>query len=47
MMIQAVRTLVIKDNAKLTNKIKNTLNFDTSYRVAEEDIIDNISTIYC
>ena len=38
--------LKTKDNAKPTNKKKDTLNFDISRCIAEEDIVDQISTIY-
>ena len=38
--------LKIKDNAKLTNKQKDTLNFDISRRISEEDVVDQISTVY-
>ena len=38
--------LKIKDNAKLTNKQKDTLNFDIGRRNSEEDIVDEISTVY-
>ena len=38
--------LKIKDDAKLTNKEKDILNFDISRRISEEDIVDHISTIY-
>ena len=38
--------LKIKDNANLTSKVKDTLNFDIRCRIAEEDIVDNISTIH-
>ena len=37
---------LIKDNAKLTNKQKDTLNFDIGRRLAEEDIVNQASTIY-
>ena len=36
----------IKDNAKLTNKEKDALNFDISCRIFEENIVDHIFTIY-
>ena len=36
----------IKDNAKLTNKQKETFNFDIGCRISEEDIIDNASNIF-
>ena len=36
----------IKDNAKLTNKQKITLNFDISRRICEEDIVDQASNVY-
>ena len=38
--------VLIKDNAKLTNKQKDTLNFDIARRLAEEDILDQASFIY-
>ena len=38
--------LKIKDNAQLTNKQKETLNFDISRRISEEDIVDEICTVY-
>ena len=38
--------LKIKDNAKLTNKYKDTLNSDISCRISEEDIVDHIYMIY-
>ena len=38
--------LKIKDNAQLTNKRKETLNYDIAKRISEEDIVDQISTIY-
>ena len=36
----------IKDNAKLTNRQRDTLNFDIGLRLCEEDIVDQVSTIY-
>ena len=36
----------IKDNTKLTNKSKDTLNFDTGRRLLEEDIVDQMSTLH-
>ena len=36
----------IKDNAKLTNRQRDTLNFDIGLRLSEEDIVDQVSTIY-
>ena len=39
--------LKIKDNAKLTNKQKNTFNFDIGRRIPEEYIVDDISKVYC
>ena len=36
----------VKDNAKLTNKNKDTLNLDIGKRIAEEDIINQASVIY-
>ena len=36
----------IKDNAKLTNKQKDSLSFDIGRRVSEEDIVDQASSIY-
>ena len=36
----------IKDNAKLTNKQKDTLNFDIGRRISEEDVIDQVSNVY-
>ena len=38
--------LKIKDNVKLTNKEKDTLNFDISRKISEKDIVDHLSTIY-
>jgi hypothetical protein len=38
--------VIIKDNAKLTNKQKDTLNFDIARRISEEDVIDRASSIY-
>lgn len=38
--------LKIKDNAKLTNKQKDTLNFDIGKRISEEDMIDQASNVY-
>ena len=38
--------LKIKDNAKLTNKEKDTLNFDISRRISEEEIVDRIFISY-
>ena len=35
-----------KNNSKLTNKVKDTLNFDIRCRISEEDIVDHISTMY-
>ena len=32
-------------NAKVTNKVKDTLNFDINFRIAENDIVYTISTI--
>ena len=34
--------LKIKDNTKLTNKEKDTMNFDISCRISEEDNVDHI-----
>ena len=36
----------IEDNAQLTNKQKESLNFDISRRISEEDILDEICTVY-
>ena len=36
----------IKDNAKLTNQQKDTLNFDIGRRVSEEDVVDEASSIF-
>ena len=36
----------IKDNVKLTNRQKVTLNFDIGRRISEEDIIDQASSIH-
>ena len=38
--------LKIIDNVQLTNKQKETLNFDISRRISEEDIVDEICTVY-
>ena len=38
--------LKIKDNARLTNKQKDTLNFDIGRRISEEDVVDQVSTVY-
>ena len=38
--------ILIKDNAKRTNKQRDTLNFDIACRLSEEDIVDKASTIY-
>lgn len=38
--------VIVKDNARLTNKQRDTLNFDISRRVCETDIIDEVSRIY-
>ena len=38
--------ILIKDNAKLTNKQKETLNFDIGRRISEEDIINKASNIF-
>ena len=38
--------LKIKDNAKLTNKQKGTLNFDIGRRISEEHVIDQVSNVY-
>ena len=38
--------ILIKDNAKLTNKQKDTLNFDIGRRVSEENIVNKASTVY-
>lgn len=35
----------IKDNAKTTNKQKQTFKFDIGRRISEEDVIDNASNI--
>ena len=37
---------MIKYNEKLTNKQKDTLNFDIGRIISEEDIVDEISTVY-
>ena len=36
----------IKDNARLTNKQKGTLNYDIGRRISEEDVIDQVSNVY-
>ena len=36
----------IKDNAKLTNRQRDTLNFDIGTRLSEEDVVDQVSSIY-
>ena len=49
MMVHVVKhfgKLKTKDNTKLTNKQKDTINFDISRRVSEEDVIDQVSTVY-
>ena len=38
--------LKIKDNANLTNKKKDVINFHISRRIRDESIIDEISTVY-
>ena len=38
--------ILIKDNAKLTNKQRDTLNFDIGRRVSEESIVNKASTVY-
>ena len=38
--------LKIKDNARLTNKQKDTLNFDIGRRISEEDVVDQVSSVY-
>ena len=38
--------LKTKDNAKRTNKQKDTLNFDIARRISEEDVVDQVSTVY-
>ena len=38
--------ILIKDNAKLTNKQRDTLNFDIGRRLSEENIVNKASTIY-
>ena len=35
-----------KGNAKITNKIKDTLNLDIGNRIAEKDVINQASIIY-
>ena len=37
---------LVKDNAQLTNKQKDSLNFDISKRICEADIIDEISRVF-
>lgn len=37
---------IVKDHAKLTNKQKETLNFDISRRICETDVIDEVSKIF-
>ena len=37
--------LKIKDNAQLTNKQKETLNFNISRRISKEDIADDVCTL--
>ena len=37
--------LKIKDNAKLTNKQKGTLNVDIGRRISEEHVIDQVSNV--
>ena len=36
----------IKDNARLTNKQKDTLNYDIGRRISEEDVINEVSNVY-
>ena len=36
----------IKDNARLTNRQKATLNYDIGRRISEEDVIDQASNVY-
>ena len=38
--------ILIKDNAKLTNKQRDTLNFDIGCRLSEEDIINKVSNVF-
>ena len=38
--------ILIKDNAKLTNKQRDTLNFDIGRRLSEEDIINKASNVF-
>ena len=38
--------LKIKYNAKVTNKEKDALSFDTSWRISKEDSVDHIYSIY-
>ena len=40
------RKLKIKDNTKLTNRQKDTLNFDIARRISEEGIADHVSIVY-
>ena len=35
----------IKDNARLTNKQKDTLNYDIGRRISEEDVINQVSNV--
>lgn len=36
----------IKGNARLTNKHKDTLNYDIGQRISEKDVIDQVSNVY-
>ena len=38
--------VIIKDNAKKTNRHKDTLNFDIATRISEDDIVDQASQVF-
>ena len=43
---EIIGKLRINNNTKRTNIQKDTLDFDISHRIFDEDIMDQISTIY-
>ena len=44
--LQNFEKLKIRDNTKLTNKQKDTVNFDMSRRIQDEHIVNCVSTVY-
>ena len=43
---ESLGKFMIKDDAQLTNKAKDTLNFDIGRRLSEEDVVDQVSSAH-